>query len=614
MLFDLKIALQHSFHLLVAVFLVVLSLVAIPTRVEAKAFHAQYDHSLPATNARLTSGHPPVKVQVWFTERIEPSFSNLAVYNQSRQRVDMDDSHAVPNDPYSLVISLRPSLPDAAYTVVFQNVSLDDGHHVVGAFSFVVGGGPLPTSTNVLPGFTQSSNEHLNGWSITIRWLNYLSMAAFVGGLAFLLLVWRPTLRQLTTDLGSELSEARRQVHIHALRFLYWSLLALLGGWAAMLLYQTSEATGQALWQLKSFQTLFRYVTESHFGTIWVTRLGLIVLASLIIWNYGRSQKNNRDLSLATWPWLLLLVGIAIMVTNALNSHAAANQNAWFLLPMDMLHLVSTAFWIGGLFSLVIVIPPAVGMLVPGTGDRTRFFARLIPHFSRVAIVSVIILGITGIGEAIVQLGSFNALLTSAYGRALEIKICLFLLLLCLGAYNLLRSSPRMNAFAKSNDKNAGAGSLAAGKLQRTFRKTVRTEALLMVILLLIVGALTSMSPPPSNSPPTAGGAYIHQGQSADLKYRLVINPGKIGENTIEVALTDPNGKPIEGADAVIVRFTMLDMAMGVQEEYLQPAANKPGYYTATGNDLSMAGQWQITLVVRRTGFDDVQISFSYSF
>lgn len=600
------------FPVLAAICLSVLGLVAMPIRVEAQTNHAHYDHSIPAANARLASGQPPAQVQVWFSERIEPDFSNLVVYNQSKQRVDADNSHAVPNDPYELVISLHPHLPDGAYTVVFQNVSLDDGHHVVGAFSFVVGNAPLPTNTNALIGNMQSGDANFNAWSIMTRWLNYLGMAAFVGGLAFLLLVWRPTIAQLTTDLGTELSAAREKVNTRISHFLLGSLLILTAGWVAMLLYQASTSTGKSLLQLFSGQTLLSYIAESHFGAIWLMRLGLIGLAFLV-WDRGRSRKGKHDLSRAAW--LLLLIGIGIMVTTSLNSHAAANQMAWFLLPIDILHLLSTGFWIGGLLSFIGIVPIAMSVFAPGTGDRTRFFARLIPHFSLVAIVSVVIIGITGTIEAIVQLGSFGALLNSGYGQALDIKIFLFILLLCLGAYNLLRVSPRMNVFAKSADEERGAGSFAAGKLQRMFRRSIKAEAFLIVLLLLVVGGLTSLSPPPpSNSASTAGGAFVHQGQSANLNYRLVINPGKIGENTIEVALTDTAGKPIQKADAVIVRFEMLDMDMGVQEEELQPAANQPGNYTAIGSDLSMAGHWKITLIIRRTGFDDVKTSFSASF
>ena len=623
-----KIATLYALPILAAIFLAVLGLVAVPTCVEAQASHvqlpqivqhAQYDHSLPAANARLASGQSPAQVQVWFTERIEPDFSSLAVYNQARQRVDENNSHVALNNQYSLIISLRPHLADGPYNVVFQNVSLDDGHHVIGAFSFVIGSGPLPTNTNSLLENAQAVDANFNGWSVTIRWLNYLGMAALVGGLAFLLLVWRPTLARLKDELGSELSVVKLRVNAGALRFLLCSVLVLLVGWVAMLLYQTCTASGSTLWQLFGSQALFRYIAESHFGPTWLIRLGLIALV-LLAWVYARSRRQANDLHSASWPWLLLLVGVALMLTTSLDSHAAASHDAWLLLPMDLLHLVSTGFWVGGLFAFIGIIPIVLGVLRPGTGDRTRFFAQIIPHFSLSAIVSVIVLAITGTVQAIFQVGSFAAMLTSSYGRALDIKIAFFIVLLCLGAYNLLRISPRMRSFAASRADDSGAASLAAGKLQRTFRATVRTEALLALCVLLVVGALTSLSLPPppaysaSSSATRTSGPYIHQGQAGDLKYQLVLNPGRVGENTIEVALSDSHGKPVQKADAVIVRFTMLDMDMGVQEEQLQPVANHPGYYSTTSSDLSMAGHWQIKLVVRRAGFDDVQTSFPASF
>lgn len=590
----------------------VLSLAVAPAHVEARAYHAQYDHSIPAANARLASGHPPTSVQVWFTERVEPDFSNLKVYNQARQRVDEDNSHAAPNDAYELLISLRPQLPDGAYTVVYQTVSLDDGHHVVGAFSFVVGNAPLPTNTGALLGNLPSpADQNFNAWSITIRWLNYLGMAALAGGVAFLLLTWRPMLAQPAPELRSGLRLTDEKLAEQSSRFLLGSLLVLVVGWVAMLLYQASVSTGESLWQLFGDGTVLRYIRESHFGAIWLIRLGLLVLAFLV-WDYARRRKGKHQRPQALW--LLLLLSVSILLTTSLNSHAAGNQNGW-LLPIDILHLLSTSFWIGGLLVFIMAVRIAISVFAPGTGDRTRLLARLIPRFSLIAIVSVVILVITGTIEAIVQVGSFAALLNSSYGQALDIKIVLLILLLCLGAYNLLRVSPHINLFAKGTDEESGARSFGAGKLQRMFRRSIKAEALLMVLLLLVVGGLTSLSPPPPNTnASTSGGAFIQQGQAANLNYRLVINPGKIGANTIEVALMDANGKPIQHADAVLVRFEMLDMDMGIQEENLQPTAHQPGDYAAAGSDLSMAGNWKITLIVRRAGFDDVQTSFHANF
>jgi copper transport protein len=170
-------------------------------------------------------------------------------------------------------------------------------------------------------------------------------------------------------------------------------------------LYQTSVASSSSFWQLFSTNAVFRYMTESHFGTIWLLRLGLIVLAFLV-WNYGRRQKSPKSktvisLMLRGPGCYCLLVSITILFTNSLNSHAAANQGTWFLIPADVLYVVGAGFWMGGLCFFVGMIPVAVSTLVPGTGDRTRLFARLIPRFSRLAIISVGVLSITGVGEAI---------------------------------------------------------------------------------------------------------------------------------------------------------------------------------------------------------------------
>ena len=80
-----------------------------------------------------------------------------------------------------------------------------------------------------------------------------------------------------------------------------------------------------------------------------------------------------------------------------------------------------------------------------------------------------------------------------------------------------------------------------------------------------------------------------------------------------EVALTDQHDQPIQKTDAVLLRFVMLDMDMGEQELRLDPVQNNPGHYHAIADTLSMAGHWQIFLLVRRPGFEDVRISLTYT-
>src|SRR5689334_7259526 len=85
-----RLSLRSRLPRLVALFsIVVLFVLLLPYSAEA---HAQYDHSDPPANARLASGQMPARVQVWFTEHIDPNFSRLIVYNAQRQQVNLNDS------------------------------------------------------------------------------------------------------------------------------------------------------------------------------------------------------------------------------------------------------------------------------------------------------------------------------------------------------------------------------------------------------------------------------------------------------------------------------------------------------------------------------------------
>ncbi|GCE19092.1 copper resistance CopC family protein [Dictyobacter kobayashii] len=116
---------------------------SIPRDAHAMGLYAHYAHSDPAINAHLPSGDSPVAVQVWFTERIEPKFSHVEVYDQDGERIDRHDSK-VGSDGASLRVSLLAGLIDGTYTVVYHNISQEDGHMVFGNFNFVVGGGYRP--------------------------------------------------------------------------------------------------------------------------------------------------------------------------------------------------------------------------------------------------------------------------------------------------------------------------------------------------------------------------------------------------------------------------------------------------------------------------------------
>src|SRR5215212_7026080 len=75
--------------------------------------HALYVKSEPASGARFV---PPGQIQIAFTEAVEADLSKIEVLDSTRKRVDLDDTHAVPEDPKSLIVSVGQVM-DGTYKV-----------------------------------------------------------------------------------------------------------------------------------------------------------------------------------------------------------------------------------------------------------------------------------------------------------------------------------------------------------------------------------------------------------------------------------------------------------------------------------------------------------------
>jgi copper transport protein len=636
--------------------------------------HANYERSLPAANATVPSGQSPAQVQVWFTEDLEMRFSELQVVDQNKQRVDTGSTRADPTDPRSMIISLKPNLPDGAYTVIYNNASAEDGHVLKGNFSFLVGSGTLPTSTAGSPleqaeGGSTAGNENANPASITLRWLNYLAAAALLGALVFTLLIWRPAVNRAraTKRMGPELAQANERGLQNVLRVAWWGLAAMTVGWVAWWIYQAATLSGQDLGQLFGLgggssgpAALADFLFNTRYGLIWFVRLFLLigVLFALTFMLRGDGRKTWLDflpglrqgrqnllpaeeanqavppaspattgetieeaaetgpqgpltISLETrrylW-WAGLLYGMALMLTTSLNSHAAAvaDWGFWVAIASDWLHLLSTATWVGGLLAMSFALMVALPALRPGSGDRTRLLASLIPAFSQVIIISVMVLLVTGTFNAALQLANVTDLFSTPYGLSLTLKITLLVPLLLLGAYNLLVVSPRMRAFARSKKAGPqeGAGSIAAGMLGLKFRRAVWAEIVLTVLILLVTAFLTSSNPPKGLA---TNNVLYFQTVQGDLKIDLAIAPGTIGENTFEVRLTDAvTNQPVSDAALVDLRVEMQEMDMGLTNLELKPLNGLPGRYLGEGPALAMVGTWHADLLIQRNGKDDV--------
>ena len=96
--------------------------------------HAMLDHAQPQVGADVSK--PPSKVKLWYTQRLEPAFSKIQVFDARGKEVDRKDAHVDPNDRSELMVSL-PLLAAGTYKVMWHVVSVDT-HRTQGNFKFTV--------------------------------------------------------------------------------------------------------------------------------------------------------------------------------------------------------------------------------------------------------------------------------------------------------------------------------------------------------------------------------------------------------------------------------------------------------------------------------------------
>jgi copper resistance protein C len=96
--------------------------------------HAHLDRASPPPDSTVRTA--PREVTLWFTQKLEPSFSSAQVYDSSGARVDQS-AWVDEADPTLMHVSLMP-VPPGTYKVRWRVVSVDT-HRTEGDFSFRVG-------------------------------------------------------------------------------------------------------------------------------------------------------------------------------------------------------------------------------------------------------------------------------------------------------------------------------------------------------------------------------------------------------------------------------------------------------------------------------------------
>ena len=234
-----------------------------------------------------------------------------------------------------------------------------------------------------------------------------------------------------------------------------------------------------------SGSTVWAVVSTTHFGEITALRILLLSICTLAAF----VQPAGRPL------WFLeTALGAGVVTSYAWTGHGALDEGVAGVVHLggDVLHLLTAGIWIGALAALGTAIHRC---LAAQTLTDARRAVESLERFSAVgaAVIGLLVLG--GLMNAWYLIGPnrWSALLTSAYGRALVVKIALFAPMLVLACANRFWLTPKLRTRVEQASSLDGA--------LRRLRLTVTSETVLALLVLAAVAVLGTLEPPVSTSP-----------------------------------------------------------------------------------------------------------------
>lgn len=532
----------------VAVALVALAvalLVVLGTGAPASA-HAELVDSDPDEGAVLAAA--PESVTLTFNEPVRLTSQEIAVYDAKGDQVP---STAGARDAVVTVdLASSAGLEDGTY-VVSWNVLSGDGHPISGALTFSVG---APSASVVAPPEPESSSAVVTVLRDALTVATYVGLLVAAGLALFVVLVLPRTWA------GTEVRGRLRRLVTYA------AGVAVAG---AVLQVPVASAYAQGL-------ELGGLVTGFDPGLVGNEAIS----AALLALGLGLAVRTLTDAAPTTTSARLVGVGAVLaLAAPSLVGHTRAYAPVPVLITYDVLHVVAGAIWLGGLVGLVLALRALSG--------RELLAAQTLGRFSTVA--GIVLLVVAGAGAFLAWriVGSWSLLVETTYGRLLLAKIGIAALVAAIGGWNRWRMLPAVRRAAGFGDRERAAGLVT---------RTVRVEAVLLVVLLGVTGVLVNKSPRPAPVTAPTGTTGTGAATAGDLRVLAVMDPQRVGSNTLLVQVQDAAGDPYDPPANPVVSLRTEGLDIG--EVTMRPVG---------------AGTYQGEVVVPRAGEWEVQVSLVLS-
>jgi putative copper resistance protein D len=217
-----------------------------------------------------------------------------------------------------------------------------------------------------------------------------------------------------------------------------------------------------------------RALLDTWPGLVWLARHALLVILATFL-AMSVDLRRPRDW-LAARAEALLLATLALATTSASSHAAAVTPGTALAVVIDVVHLVGTGVWVGGLVALVLLLRAVTR---DGGGEARTHAERAARRFSRMALVAVLLISLTGVLNSLAQVATVASLVGTWHGRLLLTKLAVLVAILGLAGVSrmrLLPALPRPNAV-------------------RSLATFVSVEAGLAVVVLGLVSAMVLATP-----------------------------------------------------------------------------------------------------------------------
>jgi putative copper export protein/mono/diheme cytochrome c family protein/peroxiredoxin len=296
------------------------------------------------------------------------------------------------------------------------------------------------------------------------QWVHLANCVLLTGAFFLLLLVGRPA------------TDFMRRWEQRVLWWARWLVIVALASGAAVLAAQAALFEARPGASLEP-RTIWHAMLDTRWGFLWMMRHGLlIVLAAFLFLGGDVSARQNW---IAARGEAMLLAVLALILLGSSGHVAASSESPW---PqgIDMAHLLGAGIWMGGL-------PPLV-LLLYGASQNVAapdpYAVRTMQRFSRVALITVLILVGSGVASAWLLVGSVAGLVGTRHGCLLLAKIAVLVLTL------LLAAASRVMLPALSSPTAARSSATA-----RRMAVFIALEAGLVLVVLGLATAMTVTTP-----------------------------------------------------------------------------------------------------------------------